>query len=54
MQTLKDQVRKRRDNEQILTAIRARKFTGLETLVMGLQLSKSALETAGARNHDGY
>jgi hypothetical protein len=52
MSTQKDLVRKRRDREQILTAIRARRFTGLETLSMGLELSKVALETVGARKDD--
>ena len=50
MSSQKDLVRKRRNKEQILTAIRARGFTGLETLIMGLELSKIALDTVGARS----
>ncbi len=54
MSTQKELVRKRRDREQIMTAIRARGFTGIDTLIMGLELSKIALETAGARKDDGH
>ncbi len=52
MSSQKDLVRKRRDKDQILTAIRARRFTGLETLIIGLELSKTALEAVGARRDD--
>ena len=43
------EVQERRDRDQIRTAIRARKFTGLETLQMGIDLSNIALRAAGAR-----
>jgi len=44
-----DQVKHRRDLDQIRTAIEARKYTGLETLIMGLKLSALALRVAGDR-----
>jgi len=43
------QVKHRRDLDQIRTAIEARKYTGIETLVMGLKLSALALRIAGDR-----
>jgi hypothetical protein len=52
MNSIKEQVRKRRDEEQIMTAIRARRFTGLETLTMGLKMSNLALKIAGARKYE--
>lgn len=44
-----EQVRRRRDLEQVRTAIEARRYTGLETLIMGLKLSALALRIAGER-----
>ncbi len=44
-----EQVRRRRDLEQVRTAIEARRYTGLETLIMGLKLSALALQIAGER-----
>jgi hypothetical protein len=41
------QVRKRRDLDQIRSAIYARRFSGEETLLMGLKLSALALRIAG-------
>jgi hypothetical protein len=52
MNSVKERVRKRRNREQIMTAIRARRFTGLETLAMGLKMSNLALKLAGSRKHD--
>jgi hypothetical protein len=46
--TVAEQVRKRRDIDQIRTARRARHFSGLETLMMGLKLSALALRIAGS------
>ena len=43
-----EQVRKRRDLDQIRTAKRARHFSGLETLLLGLKLSALALRIAGS------
>ncbi len=51
MKSVKEQVHKRRDTDQILTAKRARRFTGLETLTLGLKMSNLALQTAGVRKH---
>jgi len=45
----KKEVRDRRDRDQIITALRARKFTGIETLQMGLDLTNIALKAAGER-----
>jgi len=45
----KKEVQERRDRDQIRTALRARRFTGEETLQMGLDLSNAALRAAGAR-----
>ena len=47
--SIADQVKHRRDLDQIKTAIEARKYTGLETLIMGLKLSTLALRVAGDR-----
>jgi len=47
--SIADQVKHRRDLDQIRTAIEARKYTGLETLIMGLKLSALALRIAGDR-----
>lgn len=52
MNSVKEQVRERRDREQIMTAIRARRFNGLETLALGLKMSNLALKLAGSRKHD--
>ncbi len=46
---IQDQVKKRRDLAQIKTAKEARRFSGLETLIMGLKLSALALRIAGER-----
>jgi hypothetical protein len=46
---IQDQVKKRRDLDQIRTAKEARRFSGLETLIMGLKLSALALRIAGER-----
>ena len=43
-----EQVRMRRDLDQIRTAKRARRFSGLRTLMMGLELSALALRIAGS------
>ncbi len=45
----KKEVQKKRDNDQIRTVLRARRFTGEETLQMGLDLSYVALRAAGKR-----
>jgi hypothetical protein len=45
--SIANQVKHRRDLDQIRTAIEARKYTGLETLIMGLKLSALALRIAG-------
>jgi len=45
-------VRERRDREQVLTAIRARALTGLDTLRIGLMLSNTALKVAGDKKHE--
>ncbi|MHA1420551.1 MAG: hypothetical protein ACTSSD_00505 [Candidatus Thorarchaeota archaeon] len=47
--SIAEQVKHRRDLDQIRTAIEARKYTGLETLIMGLKLSALALRIAGDR-----
>jgi hypothetical protein len=47
--SIAEQVRLRRDLDQIRTAIEARRFSGLETLIMGLKLSALALRVAGER-----
>jgi hypothetical protein len=47
--SIADQVKHRRDLDQIRTAIEARRYTGLETLIMGLKLSALALRIAGER-----
>ena len=48
----KKEVQERRDRDQIITALRARRFTGIETLQMGLDLTNIALEVAGERQHE--
>jgi hypothetical protein len=50
--SIPETVRRRRDLEQIETAKHARRFSGTETLLMGLRLSALALRIAGDR-HDG-
>ncbi len=45
--SIAEQVKLRRDHDQIRTAMQARRFTGLETLLMGLKLSALALRVAG-------
>jgi hypothetical protein len=52
MDSVKEQVRKRRDREHIITALRARRFTGLETLILGLKMTNFALKIAGERKHE--
>jgi len=47
--SIAEQVRHRRDLDQIRTAIEARRFSGPETLLMGLQLSALALRIAGGK-----
>ena len=47
--SIAEQVKLRRDLDQIQTAIEARRYTGLETLIMGLKLSALALRIAGDR-----
>ncbi len=49
MKSIKEQVRERRDKDQIATAKRARRFTGEETLILGLKMSNLALKSAGVR-----
>jgi hypothetical protein len=48
-QSTAEQVRLRRDLDQVRTAVHARQFSGLETLIMGLKLSAMALRVAGER-----
>jgi hypothetical protein len=47
--SIADQVKRRRNLDQVRTAIEARRYTGLETLIMGLKLSALALRIAGER-----
>lgn len=47
--SIAEQVRRRRDLDQVRTAIEARRYTGRETLIMGLKLSTMALRIAGGR-----
>jgi len=47
--SIAEKVKLRRDLDQIRTAVQARRFSGLETLVMGLKLSALALRLAGER-----
>ena len=47
--SIAEDVRRRRDLDQVKTAIEARRYTGLETLIMGLKLSALALRIAGER-----
>ena len=49
MTTIQNQVRKRRDREKVIAALRARKFSGEETLEMGIDLCNAALRAAGER-----
>ena len=50
IKSIPEQVKLRRDLDQIRIAKHARRFTGLETLLMGLKLSALALRIAGKRN----
>jgi len=47
--SIAEQVKLRRDLDQVKTAIEARRYSGLETLVLGLKLSAMALRVAGVR-----
>lgn len=47
--SIPEKVKHRRDLDQIRTAIHARRFTGLDTLLMGLKLSALALRIAGEK-----
>jgi len=47
--SIAESVRRRRDLDQVRTAIEARRYSGLETLIMGLKLSALALRIAGER-----
>ena len=47
--SIAEQVKLRRDLDQIRTAEQARRFSGLETLIMGLKLSAMALRIAGEK-----
>ena len=47
--SIAEKVKIRRNRDQIRTAIQARRFSGIETLIMGLKLSALALRVAGAR-----
>jgi hypothetical protein len=47
--SIAEQVKRRRDLDQVRTAIEARRYTGRETLIMGLKLSALALRIAGGR-----
>ena len=47
--SIAEHVKLRRDLDQIRTAVQARRFSGLETLIMGLKLSAMALRVAGER-----
>ena len=47
--SIAEQVRLRRDLDQIRTAVQARRFSGLETLLLGLKLSALALRIAGEK-----
>lgn len=47
--SIAEQVKIRRNRDQIRTAIQAHRFSGIETLIMGLKLSALALRVAGAR-----
>ena len=48
----KKEVKDRRYRDQIITALRARKFTGIETLQMGFDLTNIALKAAGERQRE--
>jgi hypothetical protein len=45
--SIAEKVKLRRDLDQIRTAMEARRFSGLETLIMGLRLSALAIRIAG-------
>ena len=47
--SIPEKVKHRRDLDQIRTAKHARRFTGLDTLLMGLKLSALALRIAGEK-----
>jgi len=47
--SIAEKVKLRRDLDQVRTAIEARRFSGLETLIMGLKLSALAIRIAGER-----
>ncbi|MGD9396630.1 MAG: hypothetical protein PVJ05_09405 [Candidatus Thorarchaeota archaeon] len=47
--SISEKVKLRRDRDQVRTAIEARRYSGLETLVMGLKLSALAIRVAGER-----
>ncbi len=47
--TIAEQVKHRRDIDQVKTAIEARRYSGIETLLMGLKLSALAIRVAGER-----
>ncbi|MHA2020263.1 MAG: hypothetical protein ACW98J_06990 [Candidatus Thorarchaeota archaeon] len=49
MSSIAEKVKHRRDLDQVRTAIEARRYSGLETLIMGLRLSALALRIAGER-----
>lgn len=44
-----EKVKIRRDLDQVRTALQAKRFSGLDTLLMGLKLSALALRVAGER-----
>ncbi len=50
-ESIPKQVRRRRDREQIVSALRARQLSGEETLSLGLELSDLAVRTT-RRQHD--
>jgi hypothetical protein len=50
MKSIRERTRERRERDQIVTAERARRFTGLETLALGIKMSNLALRLAGARD----
>jgi len=47
--SIAEKIKLRRDLDQVRTAIEARRFSGLETLIMGLKLSALAIRIAGER-----
>ena len=52
--SIAEQVKRRRDLDQVRTAIEARRNTGLETLIIGLKLSAMALRIAGDRQMEEF